>query len=61
MAATANMPYVNITLDVGTALNAFKFLRNGMQQYENVQIHLRDFHFMKEIFQVLQKQLKSCI
>ena len=55
------MPYVNITLDVGTALNAFKFLRNGVQQYENVLIHLRDFHFMKEIFQVLQKQLKSCI
>ena len=52
LAATVNMPYVNITLDVGAALNAFKFLWNGVEQYQNVLIHLGDFHFMTENFQV---------
>ena len=31
LAATVNMPYVNITLDVGAALNAFKFPWNGVE------------------------------
>ena len=47
------MPYLNITLDVGAALNTFKFLCNGVEQYQNVLIHLGDFHFMEENFQVL--------
>ena len=52
LAATVNMPYLNITLDVGTTLNAFKFLWNGVEQYQNILIHLGDFHFMTENFQV---------
>jgi hypothetical protein len=47
-----NMAYVNITLDVGAAMNAFKFMWNYKDKYDNVVIHLGDFHFMKEIFQV---------
>ena len=47
---TVNTSYVNSTLDVGAALNAFKFLWNGVEQFQNVLIHLRDFHFMKKIF-----------
>ena len=40
-----NMPYVNITLDLGTAMPAYKVVCN-------VIIHLGDFHFMKEVFAV---------
>ena len=43
---------LNITIDVGTALNAFKFLRNGLEKYQNVAIHLGDFYFTKEYFEV---------
>ena len=43
---------LNITIDVGTALNAFKFLRNGLEKYQNVAIHLGDFYFTKQNFQV---------
>ena len=48
----SNIQYVNIIIDVGTALNAFKFLWNGSEKYQNVVIHLGDFHLMKENFQV---------
>ena len=47
-----NMPYTNITLDVGAAINAFKFLWSNQSTYQNIVIHLGDFHFMKENFQV---------
>ena len=52
LAASVNMPYVNITIDVKAALNAFKFLWNELEKYQNAVIHLGDFHFMKENFQV---------
>jgi len=52
LAASSNMPYVNITLDVGAAINAYKFLWSNQQLFSNVVIHLGDFHFMKENFQV---------
>ena len=52
LAASVNMPYTNITLDVGAAINAFKFLWSNQQSLSNVVIHLGDFHFMKENFQV---------
>ena len=41
------MPYLNITLDIGAAVNAYK-----QSQYQNIVIHLDDFHFMKENFKV---------
>lgn len=48
----ANMPYVNITLDVGAAINAFKVVWDFPELYNGVVIHLGSFHFMKENFQV---------
>jgi hypothetical protein len=53
LAANVNMPYVNITLDVGAAMNAYKLLWNNQVQLSNIFIHLGDFHFIKENFQVL--------
>ena len=50
LAADVNMPYVNITLDVGTAINAYKLLWNYPQKFGNVIVHLGDFHFLKENF-----------
>ena len=44
---------LNITMDVETAFNAFKFLWNGLEKYQNVVIHLGDFYFTKDIFQVI--------
>ena len=52
LAADVNMPYVNITLDIGAAVNAYKALWSQPSQYENIVIHLGDFHFMKENFKV---------
>ena len=39
------MPYVNITLDMGVAVNAFKNLWNRKEGFKNVVIHLGDFSF----------------
>lgn len=52
LSLSCNMPYVNITLDVGAAMNAFKFVWSSPKRFENVVIHLGDFHFIKENFQV---------
>lgn len=46
------MVYVNVTLDVGAAINAFKTIWHYPEKFKNVVIHLGDFHFMKENFQV---------
>ena len=48
-----NMPYVNITLDLGAAMPAYKVVWNYPNLFSNVIIHLGDFHFMKEAFAVL--------
>ena len=45
------MPYVNVTLDVGAAMNAYKVIWSFQDQFKNVLIHLADFHFMKEILE----------
>ena len=47
------MPYVNITLDLGAAMSAYKVVWNYPNIFSNVIIHLGDFHFMKEAFAVL--------
>jgi len=52
LADSVNMPYVNVTLDVGAAINAFKTVWNHPITYANVVIHLGGFHFIKENFQV---------
>ena len=46
-----NMPYVNITLDMGAAINAFKVLWNRKEEFKRAVIHLGDFHFLKKNFQ----------
>ena len=47
-ARKANMPYANVTLDVGAAINAYKVLWNYEDKFKNIVIHLGDFHFIKE-------------
>jgi len=53
LARSVNIPYVNVTLDVGAAINAYKTVWSYPETYKNVFIHLGCFHFMKENFQVI--------
>ena len=50
-----NMPYVNVTMDVGAAMTAYKVLWNFPNHFKNEMHHLGDFHFMKENFAVIGK------
>ena len=59
LAREMNMPSVNVTLDVGAAINAYKLLWKYSQQFSNVIIHLADFHMMKENFKVLGLLVQS--
>ena len=52
LASECNMPYVNKMLHVEAAINAFKFIWNDPVQHYYVMIHLGDFHFIKENYQV---------
>ena len=52
LANSVNMKYVNVTLDCGAAINAFKTIWQYPLKFDNVAIHLGDRHFMKETFQV---------
>ena len=54
-ACKAKMPYVNLTLDVGAFINAYKVLCNYPEKFSNVVLHLGDFHFMKELLGVIGK------
>ena len=54
LASSVNMSYVNVTLDVGAAVNAYKTIWSMPDQYSNVIIHLGAFHFLKENFQVIK-------
>jgi len=53
LSKSVNMPYVNVTLDVGAAINAFKTIWNYPEHYKDIVIHLGGFHFLKENFQVI--------
>ena len=48
-----NMPYVNVTLDLGAAMNAYKLVWNYPNLFSNIFIHVGDFHFMKESFSII--------
>ena len=52
LSMSCNMPFVNITLDIGAAMNANKFVWSNPERFKNVVTHLGDFHFIKENFQV---------
>ena len=58
-AEKAHMPYANVTLDVGAAMNAYKPLWNYPEKYKNVIIHLGDFHFLKEGITMLGKLISG--
>ena len=53
------MEYVNITLDIGAAINAYKVLWSYPNIFKNIVIHLGDFHFMKENFKVTGNFVKD--
>ena len=50
-----NIPYANITFDIGAAMNVFKVLWNYPEKFSNIVIHLGDFHYMKEDFILMGK------
>ena len=54
-----NMPYSNITFDIGAAMNAFKVLWNNPEKFSNIVIHLGDFHQMKEVFAIIGKLISG--
>ena len=43
--------HVNVTLDVGAAMNAYLVRWNAPGRFSNVIIHLENIHLLKEIFQ----------
>ena len=57
--AETNMEYVDITLDIGAAINAYKVLWSYPNIFKNIVIHLGDFHFMKENFKVIGNFVKG--
>ena len=52
LAKSVNVPYINVFLDVGAAMNAYKLVWNYPDKFSNALVHLGDFHFIKEIFNV---------
>ena len=51
LSTSCNMPFVNIT-DVGAAMNAYKFVWSDLERFKSVVIHLGDFRYIEEKFQV---------
>ena len=48
-----HMEYINITLDIGAAINSYKFLLGTLERFSNVVIDIGDFHYLKENFKVI--------
>ena len=59
LAEEINIPYVNVTLDVEAAMNAYKLCWNYPVRFKNVLIHLRDFHFLKKNFSVIGRIIEG--
>ena len=51
-AKRVNIPYANVTLDVGGALKGYNVLWNFQDEFKSMFIHLCDFRLMKECFNV---------
>ena len=47
------MPFVNITLNIGAAMNCYKLIWNYQYYFSNVVIHLGHFHVSKENFLII--------
>ena len=43
LSMSCNIPFVNITLDIGVVMNAYKFIWNNPEIFKNVVINLSDF------------------
>ena len=59
LAEEVNMPDVNVTLDVGAAMNAYKLCWNYPERFKNVFIHSGDFHFLKENFNLIGRIIEG--
>jgi len=46
----AKMTYINMTLDVGAYVNAYRVLCNYPEKFPKLILYLGDFHLMKEVF-----------
>ena len=51
--------YVNLTLDAGAYVNAYRVLTNYPEKFAKIVLHLGDFHFMKESFTILGTLVKG--
>ena len=48
-----HMEYINITLDIGKAMSAYKFLWRNLEQFLNIVTDIGDFNYLKENFKVI--------
>ena len=60
-AGKVNVPYVNLTLDVGAYVNAYRVLCNYPDKFSKIVLHIEDFHFMKEVFTMLGTLVKVSV
>ena len=58
-ATTTKMRYVNLTLDAGAYLNAYRVLFNYPKVCSNLILYLGDFHYMKESFGIVGTLVKA--
>ena len=52
-AEKVNVPYVNLTLNAGDYMNAYRVLCNYPDKFSKMVLPLGNFHFMKEVFTML--------
>ena len=53
------MRYVNLTLNAGVYVNAYRVLCNCPKVFSNLILHLGDFHYMKEFFGIVGTLVKA--
>ena len=52
LAKSVNSKYVNVVMDMGAAINAYKMIWNFPEKFGNIVIDPGDFHLTKENFPV---------
>ena len=55
LASASNMKFTHITVDGGAAMKFFHVVWNNPDEFNNVLIHLGDFHAMMEFFSTTGK------
>ena len=55
LASASNMKFTHITVDGGAAMKFFHVVWNNLDEFNNVLIHLGDFHAMMEFFSTIGK------